>query len=629
MQETDAQVDGFRLIRIISDRERSKVHLARDSAGVLRAVKVQLPADPAALPGIGERYGQLEALSSREGLLPILAHGTTPQGWVWERLPLADNLPGLSALHEQAGIDHYTPLTLRGWSIERGPASAEQVIKWGLRLAGGLQVLHEAGLVHRDVKPTNILFVGGELCLGDYGLVGRPGSASDFSGTEGFQPLEGTNDKPADLFALGRTLYEAWTAMDRLEFPSLPKAVVNAPDWNSCGRHLNALLLRACHALPSWRFRSAAEFIGALEEALEGRPALSRRKWLVAAGGVAAVVAVGGAALLRSPSRLPRLVWKPLRKRGFNVEGWRGDAGTADWVRRRLYSLSVDMRGCALQSVDLDRFALQITQVNNGPGTDASTILHPETRWLWAIEGGHGEVVALEPESLQTKRLGGGPTTERHHYAKTYWNPITRRVGIFGGYGNFAVRNDRSEFDEKTGNWIEIEPDRSADGPCRRGLELPLVPDATGKRLFVVGGRGSPSGKQGERDPGLRGFDGQFHKLDDIWELDLERAAWRQLLSLGHFRLGRLRAAVYHPRLKGLVLFEGMQPEDAQPGPAKAFWFRPGEDKLPLEMAPEGDSSILASAWACTMEPQTDDVLLFASDGIFRVTARASDRRLA
>jgi hypothetical protein len=86
---------------------------------------------------------------------------------------------------------------------------------------------------------------------------------------------------------------------------------------------------------------------------------------------------------------------------------------------------------------------------------------------------------------------------------------------------------------------------------------------------------------------------------------------------------------VYHPRLKGLVLFEGMQPEDAQPGPAKAFWFRPGEDKLPLEMAPEGDSSILASAWACTMEPQTDDVLLFASDGIFRVTARASDRRLA
>ena len=71
---------------------------------------------------------------------------------------------------------------------------------------------------------------------------------------------------------------------------------------------------------------------------------------------------------------------------------------------------------------------------------------------------------------------------------------------------------------------------------------------------------------------------------------------------------------------KALVLFEGMQPEDAQPGPARAFWFRPGEDKLPVELPAEGDWSILATAWAWTMEPQTEDILLFASDGIFRVT---------
>jgi hypothetical protein len=622
MEETEAQLDGFRLIRIVSDRERSKVHLARDAAGTLRAVKVQQPADPAALPGIEARYGQLRPLSSREGLLPILAYGTTQDGWVWERLLLADNLPGLPPLDEAAGIDQYTPLTLRAWGIERGSAPAEQVIKWGLRLAGALRVLHEAGLVHRDVKPANVLLVAGEPCLGDYGLVGRPGSAGDFSGTEGFQPLEGTNDKSADLFALGRTLYEAWTAMDRLEFPSLPGAVVNAPDWSGRGRHLNELLLRACHALPSRRFRSSAEFIDALEKALAGRPALSRRKWLIGAGGVAGVIAVGGVAVLKRHGGPARVVWKRLRKQGFNVEGWRGHAGTADWVRRRLYSLSVDTHGCTLESLDLDQFALQITEIQNGPRADASTILHPETRWLWAIEGGHGEVVALEPESLETKRLGGGPVTERHSGAQTYWNPITRRVGIFGGYGHFAVRNDRSEFDEKSGKWIEIEPDRSGDGPWRRDAGLPLIPDATGRRLFVIGGVGSPSGKQGERVASLRGFDGRFHQLDDIWELDLERPAWRQLLPLGHFRLGRLRAAVYHSRLKGLVLFEGMQPEDAQPGPARAFWFRPGEDKLPRELAAEGDGSVLAQAWAWTIEPQTDDILLFASDGIFRLTVR-------
>jgi hypothetical protein len=39
------------------------------------------------------------------------------------------------------------------------------------------------------------------------------------------------------------------------------------------------------------------------------------------------------------------------------------------------------------------------------------------------------------------------------------------------------------------------------------------------------------------------------------------------------------------------VLFEGMQPEDAHPEPARALFFRPGEDKLPVELPAEGDRS--------------------------------------
>ena len=517
-----------------------------------------------------------QPLTVHEGLLPILAHGTTPGGWVWEHLPLADNLPGLPAVETESGVDQYTPLTMRAWTIERGPATAGEVLKWGLRLAAGLRVLHGAGLVHRDVKPANILFVQGEPCLGDYGLVGRPGSAQDFSGTEGYQPLEGTNDKPADLFALGRTLYEAWTGMDRLEFPSLPAAVLRAPDWGTTGRHLNALLLKGCHALPSRRFNSVEEFVQALHRALAGQPAASRRKWLIAAGGAAAVIAGGGVAVLTRHGAPGRLFWTRLKKGRFEVEGWTGHAGTADWRRRRLFSLSVDVHGCLLESVDLDQFALRVTQIEHGPGPEVSTILHPETRRLWAIEGGHGEVVALDPDSLEMRRLGGGPVTARHYGARTYWNPIARRVGIFGGYGWLAQRNDRSEFDEKAGKWVEIEPDRSGGGPWRRSNSLPLAPDKTGRRLYLIGGAGSASGKQGDRVPGLRWFDGRFHQLDDIWELDLDKSAWRQVLPLGHLRFSRLRAAVSHPRLAGLVLFEGMLPEDVQtrarPGALVAAW---------------------------------------------------------
>ena len=114
---------------------------------------------------------------------------------------------------------------------------------------------------------------------------------------------------------------------------------------------------------------------------------------------------------------------------------------------------------------------------------------------------------------------GGGPDTRRRYGARTYWNPITRRVGVFGGYGMFAVRNDRCEFDAAAGGWLELEPDRRDTDLWPRQAPI-LVPDATGKRIFLVGGVGNPTGKQGDIVRGLPAFNSQFHILDDVWELD-------------------------------------------------------------------------------------------------------------
>ena len=612
-------VPGFSLLRLLSEREGSKVYLARDTSDALCAVKLKLPHDPAGLAELAGRAKRLQPLSGRAGLLPILSYGVTESGWLWKSFPLADNLPGLPPLKDEAGLQQYTPLTLRAWSMEHGPASAELVGRWGARLANALAVLHAAGLVHRDVKPENILFVNGEPCLGDYGLVGEPGCKPDFHGTEGYRPFEGTSDTGGDLFALGKTLYETWTGRDRLEFPSLPRPVLDAPDWNERGSQLNDIILWACHAQPRKRFGSAAELSGALSGVVPGQRPLNRRRWLLAGAGlaVAGMAGIWLPRLLRAPARV---VWRRMRQNGFNVELWQGHLGTVDWTRGRLYSLAFKTDGLVLESVDMNQFTLEEKVIPGGPKADVSTILHPQTRELWAIEGGRGEVFALNLETEKLHPLGGGPDTRRHYGARTYWNPVTQRVGVFGGYGFFAVTNERSEFDSAARRWVQAEPDREGPGPWRRGLSIPLVPDATGRRVFMVGGYGNPSGKQGEMARGLKGFDGRFHHLDDIWELDLEKNAWRCLLSPGHLDPQRLRAAAFIPRLEALVIFEGMKVGDNQPGLPRVWLLRPNSDRMPVRLPADGEPSRLAVAWAWALDPRNDELVMFADDGIFRIS---------
>ena len=141
------------------------------------------------------------------------------------------------------------------------------------------------------------------------------------------------------------------------------------------------------------------------------------------------------------------------------------------------------------------------------------------------------------------------------------------------------------------------------------------------RRIYLLGGSGSPSGEQGKKVPGLRGFDSQFYYLDDIWELNLESNSWRQLLPLGHFDPDRLRAAVYHPVLKGLLIFEGIPLGNTQRGVSSVWLFRPDIDQLPVKLRMSGQISDLAMVSACALDPLNNEVLLRAEDGIFRVIA--------
>jgi len=83
--------------------------------------------------------------------------------------------------------------------------------------------LHQHGLVHRDIKPSNVLFVNGVPKLGDIGLVTETGDTHSIVGTEGYLPPEGPGAPQADIFSLGKVLYEISTGMDRRRFSELPE----------------------------------------------------------------------------------------------------------------------------------------------------------------------------------------------------------------------------------------------------------------------------------------------------------------------------------------------------------------------------------------------------------------------
>ncbi|MGW0177196.1 protein kinase domain-containing protein [Rhodococcus sp. NPDC003322] len=101
-----------------------------------------------------------------------------------------------------------------------GPLPLDEVLQLGVKLAGALDTAHELGIVHRDVKPANILFTDyGEPALADFGIAHIAGGFRTATGTITGSPaftapeiLGGDSPTPAsDVYGLGATLFCALT----------------------------------------------------------------------------------------------------------------------------------------------------------------------------------------------------------------------------------------------------------------------------------------------------------------------------------------------------------------------------------------------------------------------------------
>lgn len=144
-------------------------------------------------------------------------------------------------------------------------------------LARGLSYLHEAGVVHRDLKPHNIFFEDGIVKIGDYSLskaitTGHRSGHTTTVGSVHYMAPEigaGRYGKTVDLYALGVILYEMLTGAPPYEGESmgevLMKHLSSQPDVSGLSEPFASVVTKAMCRDPDDRYQDADELIHALK----------------------------------------------------------------------------------------------------------------------------------------------------------------------------------------------------------------------------------------------------------------------------------------------------------------------------------------------------------------------------
>jgi len=259
-------IPDYELLRPIGRGAYGEVWLARSVTGIYRAVKViYRDSFEETRPYDREFDGvqRFEPISrAQENQVDVLHVGRNDAaGYFYYVMELADDANGDAALHGAISADEiagYRPKTLKEILARQGRVRSHDCLSIAIGLCNALQHLHEHRLIHRDIKPSNIIFIGGAPKLADLGLVSTIDSTRSFVGTEGYVPREGPGTVVADLYSLGKVLYEMTTGRPRQDFPLLPENIESLEDRAGL-LELNEVVIRACADNEADRYASAAD----------------------------------------------------------------------------------------------------------------------------------------------------------------------------------------------------------------------------------------------------------------------------------------------------------------------------------------------------------------------------------
>ena len=392
--------------------------------GLLDPAHTEPPATPAPEPKRGDLVGDYELIE------PL---GRGGMGVVWRARQRSLNRvvalkmirtgldhPNLVPIYESgesAGRHFFSMRLVEGGSLateppqHRAPAEAAALLA---KVARAVQFAHQRGVLHRDLKPGNILLdLAGEPLVADFGLARRLQSDSDLTltgeilGSPAYMAPEQASGKPeqvttaADVYSLGAILFEMLAGKPPFTGPTplatLRLAAEQEPPRPRAmnpqvPRDLETICLKCLAKDPAARYASALALAEDLERWRRGEPIQARPvpageralKWAKRHPAAAGLVTL---AILAPIAIIAILLGSGARVRRFAAQ----TAHERDRTRENLYAADMFIAGVALDARDPK--AAYEALVQHLPAADAPDIRDFEWHWLWGAARGEAAAV--------------------------------------------------------------------------------------------------------------------------------------------------------------------------------------------------------------------------------------------
>ncbi len=349
--------------------------------------------------------------------------------------------------------------TLAGLLVREGQFSLERTVRVISQLAAALDYAHAQGMVHRDVKPANVLFAAdGHLKLSDFGLVKtEAGGISLLTevgqafGTPAYMAPEQIRKEPVgpwtDIYALGVVAYQLLTG--RLPFQGSMKDILvgHVRDQAPAPGHFRAdlppevdrVILQALQKDPQQRYAQAGAFAAALEQAVQRPPIADDLPATPAATtGIAATLPPSENYLSAHPDtwmrprRARRVPWVLLSLLPALIIGMAGmlpgfsaAPAFADSSGRIAF---VSDRAGNLEIYLMDTDGTNLLRLTEHPAADRSPAWSPDGQQLAFVSerDGNAEIYLMQADGTAQRNLTNHPEADQ----SPAWSPDGQRIAF-------------------------------------------------------------------------------------------------------------------------------------------------------------------------------------------------------